>query len=143
MPWVKCSERMPDISDKTSVDASNCFVVRFPLPDNNWEIGVMREKDFDKFGIPSSNYEWFEGLLDEEPKPTRQEIVDIVKETIEGSIPYVVRHYAFLITADSWNKLARIAKPELTVMFDLLDKVGTGVAFTEEEKEQALKILEG
>lgn len=141
MPWVKCSERMPDISDKTSVDASSCFVVRFPLPDNNWEMGVMREKDFDKFGIPSSDYEWFEGALAEEPKPTRKEIIDIVKETIKGSIPYVIRHHAFLITTDSWNKLARIAAPELMEMFDLLDKVGTGATLTEEEKERALKIL--
>jgi hypothetical protein len=113
---------MPDISDKTSVDASNCFVVRFPLPDNNWEIGVMREKDFDKFGIPSSNYEWFEGLLDEEPKPTRQEIVDVVKETVASAIPYVSKHRAFLISDESWTKLAKVAKPALVPMFDALDR---------------------
>ena len=143
MPWVKCSERMPDINDKTSVSRDYEFVVRWQDEDGNWLIETMTNKTFDKFYIAVEGYEWLEGALEkEEPKPTRQELIELIKETVASSIPYVSKYRAFLISDETWTKLAKAAKPALAPMFDALDKVGEDTKLTNEEIAELYSNLE-
>jgi len=142
MQWVKCTERMPDDADKTSVSRDREFTVRWQDEDGNWMVETMTNKTFDKFYIVGEGYEWLEGAFAEEPKPSREEIIATVKETIDDSVPYVAKHKAFLITVDGWTKLAKIAKPHLTELFNALDAVAAGKKLSTEDTTQLLKLLE-
>jgi len=133
---------MPDDDDKTSVSRDREFAVRWQDEDGNWMIETMTNKTFDKFYIAGEGYEWLEGAFAEEPKPSREEIIATVKETIDKSIPYVAQYRAFLITEDSWTKLATVAKPHLKPLFEALADVAMGKKLTTEETTQLFKSLE-
>lgn len=61
-----------------------------------------------------------------EQTPSRQEIIDTIREAIHGSIPYITRLNAFMITPESWTKLAIIVDPDLENVFKAIDKAANG-----------------
>lgn len=64
---------------------------------------------------------------------SREEMLAAIQRAIAGSIPYVVNHNAFLITAASWSELANIADPRHRRLDQLMERSARGEKITEAE----------
>lgn len=126
---------MPNDNDKTSISRDGEFIIRFQQEDGSWFSELTTNKAFDKFYINAEGYEWLEGAFTQEQTPSRQEIIDIIREAIHGSIPYITRLNAFMITPESWTKLAVIVDPELENVFKAIDNLMTNTNRTQNDSQ--------
>ncbi len=62
-----------------------------------------------------------------------------VKKAVDSSIPYIAKHNAFLISAESWEMLADLADPKVKALGDLFKRRDNGEKFTEEEAKEAIR----
>lgn len=73
------------------------------------------------------------------PKPLEQNVLAAIKRAIDGSVPYVAAHGAFLISAEDWRELASIVNQSVAKLDAILKRIENGERPTEEEIQEALK----
>ena len=69
-------------------------------------------------------------------------IRSVIKKTIDGSIPYIAKHNAFLIRDEDWNDLVEIISPSMRKINLLLEKRDRGEPLDENEIKEALDFPE-
>jgi predicted transcriptional regulator len=67
-------------------------------------------------------------------------LAEAAQRAIKSSVPYIVKHNAFLISAEAWNDLNNLVTPGAHGLDDLLKRAARGERVTEEEIQ---RILEG
>lgn len=81
---------------------------------------------------------------DDAPKKTPQEhkeLLAIVKQAIDKSIPYIASYGAFMIPASIWNELAAAAYPEIKRLDEISSRISKGEKMTEAEIDQILNVV--
>ncbi len=77
----------------------------------------------------------------QEQTPSRQEIIDTIKEAIYGSIPHIAKSNTFMITPESWAKLAAIVDPDLENVFKAILKAAKWNGTTNQNIENVFKTI--
>jgi len=84
---------------------------------------------------PGPEYTWVQEVHQE-----HKELLAIVKQAIDKSIPYIASYGAFMIPASIWNELAAAAYPEIKRFDEISSRISKGEKMTEAEID---RILEG
>ena len=69
-----------------------------------------------------------------------KDVTEAIKRMISGSIPYVSKHKAFLITEESWTELAEFVYPRMRLLDEVFAKQRRGEVVSDDELREALEI---